>query len=52
MLEDHPDGWFCYPAIDFAGDRVLLAHCAGLRTEGALDVTQMTSFSLDWLWAE
>jgi sialidase-1 len=51
-LENNSDGWYCYTAIEFVGDRVLLAHCAGLRTEGALDVTQMTSFGLDWLLAE
>ncbi len=48
-LADDPDGWYCYTAIEFVADRVLLAHCAGIRHEGGLDVTQITSFDLDWL---
>jgi Neuraminidase (sialidase) len=28
-LESDPDGFFCYTAIEFAGDHVLLAYCAG-----------------------
>ena len=51
-LEDNPDGWYCYTAIEFVGDRVLLAHCAGNRQQGGLNVTQMTSFGLDWLLGE
>ena len=39
-------------AIEFVADRVLLAHCAGIRTKGGLDVTQITSFGLDWLLGE
>ena len=50
-LEDDPDGWYCYTAIEFVGDRVLLAHCAGIRQQGGLNVTQITSLSLDWLLA-
>lgn len=52
LLADDPDGWYCYTAIEFVGDRVLLAHCAGLRSEGGLNVTQITSFGLDWLLGE
>ena len=52
LLEDNPAGWYCYTAIEFVGERVLLAHCAGIRSEGGLNVTQMTSFGLDWLLGE
>lgn len=52
LLEDNPEGWYCYTAIDFVGDRVLLAHCAGIRSKGGLNVTQMTSFGIDWLMGE
>ena len=48
-LEDDPQGWYCYTAIDFVGDRVLLGHCAGDRAKGGLNVTQITSFEIDWL---
>ncbi|MBI3465818.1 MAG: exo-alpha-sialidase [Planctomycetes bacterium] len=50
-LEDDPDGWYCYTAIEFAGDHVLLGHCAGIRTKGmGLGVTQITRFDLQWLY--
>jgi sialidase-1 len=48
-LEDDPNGWYCYTAMAFAGDQVLLAHCAGDRRTGGLARTQITRFSLDWL---
>jgi dienelactone hydrolase len=50
ILEDDPDGWYCYTAIEFAGDRVLLGHCAGDSKVGRLSRTQVTSFTLDWLY--
>ena len=51
VLEDDPDGWYCYTAIEFVGDRVLLAHCAGNRPQGTgLAVTQITTFDVDWLY--
>ncbi len=29
MIDSDPQGWFCYTAIEFAGDHVLLGHVAG-----------------------
>ncbi|NQT16045.1 MAG: exo-alpha-sialidase [Planctomycetes bacterium] len=50
-LEDDPFGWYCYTAVDFLDDHVLLGHCAGIRkTTGGLATTQITRFSLDWLY--
>jgi Neuraminidase (sialidase) len=50
-LEDDPDGWYCYTAMDFVGNRVLLGHCAGNRPKGTgLSVTQITSFDTSWLY--
>jgi len=49
-LEDDPDGWYCYTAIAFVGDRVLLGHCAGDSKVGRLNLTQITSFDVDWLY--
>jgi hypothetical protein len=34
----------------FIGDRVLLGHCAGDRRTGGLNTTQITSFTIDWLY--
>ena len=48
-LEDDPDGWYCYTAVEFVGDHILAAHCAGNRkTTGGLATTQITRFSLEW----
>jgi len=47
-LESRANGWFCYTAIDFVGDEVLLAHCAG----GGLAVPQVTRFEVEWLYEE
>ncbi len=49
-LEDEADGWYCYTAIAFVGNRVLLGHCAGDRKLGGLNRTQITFFDLDWLY--
>jgi len=49
-LEDDPHGWYCYTAIHFGGDYVLLGHCAGDRREGGLNTTQITRFPIDWLY--
>ena len=50
ILEDDPHGWYCYTALTFVGDHVLLGHCAGDRRQGGLNTTQITKFSLDWLY--
>ena len=49
-LEEDPNGWYCYTALAFVGDHVLLGHCAGDRRQGGLNTTQITRFSLDWLY--
>ena len=49
-LEDDPGGWYCYTSIEFVGDAVLLAHCAGQQATGGLNLTQITRFSVDWLY--
>ena len=49
-LEDDPDGWYCYTAIEFVGDRVLLGYCAGDRAVGRLNRTQVTLFDVEWLY--
>lgn len=51
-LYDDPAGWYCYTAIGFAGDRVLLGHCAGQqsRQSSGLATTVITSFDIKWLY--
>jgi len=48
-LEDDPGGWYCYTAVEFVGDRVVLGHCAGRQATGGLNLTQITLFDVDWL---
>ena len=47
-----PMGWYCYTAITFVDDRVLLGHCAGTYTGGATGLTRtvVTTFDVDWLY--
>jgi sialidase-1 len=33
VIEVNPDGWFCYTAMEFVDDAVLLAYCAGDNKE-------------------
>lgn len=50
-LEDNPHGWYCYTAIQCVGKQILLGHCAGdRRKNNGLAETQITRFSLDWLY--
>lgn len=52
-LEDDPDGWYCYTAMDFVDDHVLLGYCAGNRPQGTgLSVTNVTRLGVDWLYNE
>lgn len=52
IIEDDPGGWFCYTAIHFVEDRVLLSYCAGQRANGGgLTDTRLTYFGLDWLYS-
>ena len=50
VIEGDSDGWYCYTAIEFVGDRILLAYCAGKGREQGLTVTRITSFPVAWLY--
>jgi Neuraminidase (sialidase) len=49
LLESDPDGWYCYTAIHFAGDAVLLAYCAGDSKIGGLNRLRIRRIALKWL---
>lgn len=52
-LYDDPDGWYCYTAIAFRGDEVLLGHCAGDRTrENGLARSRITRVPVAWLYED
>jgi hypothetical protein len=41
-----PEGWYCYTAIEFVGEHVLLAHCEYPR----LNSLQITRLPVKWLY--
>jgi sialidase-1 len=50
-LEEDPDGWYCYTAIHFAGEDVVLSYCAdNTKTSKALATTRVTRFAVKWLY--
>ena len=52
-IEDDPKGWYCYTAIEWVGNHVLLGHCAGNRRKyNGLETTQITRLSLEWVYAD
>ncbi len=52
-IADDADGWYCYTAIEFVGDDVLLGHVAGKRTAGEhLATTRITRVPVAWCYEE
>lgn len=50
-IETNPNGWYCYTAIEFTKDGVLLGHCAGDRTRNnGLAESQITFIPLSVLY--
>jgi len=49
-IEAAPDGWYCYTALEFVGDRVLLGYCATEALLPCLSQTGITCFDVDWLY--
>lgn len=48
-LARDPEGWYCYTAIHFEDDAVLLGHCAGDAEVGLLNRTHVTRLPFAWL---
>lgn len=52
LLEKAPDHGYCYTAIHFVDDAVLLAYCCGGGEESAvLQDMRIRRVTLDWLYA-
>ena len=49
-IEDDPNGWYCYTAVEFVGDTVLVGSCAGDRRTGGLDLTRVLRFDVTRLY--
>jgi len=48
-VEDDPKGWYCYTAIHFVDDAVLLAYCAGDDQVGGLARLRIRRLARTWL---
>jgi len=51
-IEEDPDGWYCYTAIHFTDDAVLLAYCAGDSKVGGLNRLRIRRISFATLFAK
>ncbi len=53
VLEDDPDGCYCYTAMHFLDDEdtVVLGYCAGHYATGGLNLTQITRVPLEWIYS-
>jgi sialidase-1 len=49
IIEGDPDGWYCYTAITFLEDQMLLAYCAGDKTVGGLNRLKVVTMTKDRL---
>ena len=49
ILENNPDGWYCYTAMTFVKDRLLLAYCAGDKKIGGLNRLKVVAIPKDQL---
>lgn len=51
-LYDNPNGWYCYTAIEFIDNHILLAHCAGdtQKMSTGLSETWITRIPVEWVY--
>jgi predicted neuraminidase len=52
VIEANPDGWFCYTAMAFVEDRVILGYCAGDKQVGGLNRLRVMAITKDWLYSK
>lgn len=53
QIESNPDEGYCYTAIHFVDDYVLVAYCAGdAGTGGCLNRLRIRKIKLDWFYSE
>ncbi|MDC0935362.1 sialidase family protein [Pirellulales bacterium] len=45
VIEDNPDGWYCYTSMTFQEDRLLLTYCAGDKQVGGLNRLKVLAVS-------
>jgi sialidase-1 len=52
VIESDPDGWYCYTAMAFVGDRAILAYCAGDKKVGGLNRLKVLALPRAWLYPQ
>ena len=50
LLENDPDGWYCYTSCTFVDERVVLSYCAGNSQIGGLNLLQITLVDINWFY--
>lgn len=49
IIDNNPEGWFCYTAMQFIDNSVMLGYCAGTKS-AHLTVSHLTKLNLDWIY--
>lgn len=49
IIDGNPEGWFCYTAMQFVDNSVLLGYCAGTKS-AHLTESHITKINLDWIY--
>lgn len=49
VIEDNPEGWYCYTSMSFVGEQLILSYCAGDKQVGGLNRLKVAAFSKEWL---
>ena len=50
VIEGDQDGWYCYTAMSFVNDRMLLSYCAGDKEVGGLNRLKVSALTSKWLY--
>lgn len=49
LIENAPDGWYCYTSILFQQGRAVLSYCAGDSRVGGLNRLKVTALPREWI---
>ncbi len=49
VIETNPNGWYCYTAIHFTNEALLLAYCAGDPAVVGLNRLRLRQLDSNWL---
>lgn len=50
IIEDDPNGWYCYTSITFVDDSVLLGYLIGNAHIGGINALQVSRISINWFY--